>query len=242
VPFLVRVLRRIQTHVAQSATRIIVPSEYLKGIVSAWDMTNKNIHVIYNAVLTEGTGNVPKTVEHLSRPLVVTVGRLVPWKGIEGVIDAVALLRTKGIHASLAVIGDGPDRVALVARAEEKLTSDYLFTGTLSHADTLAVMQSAEAFVLNSTYEGLAHILIEALTLDVPIVATRVGGNPEVITHKENGLLVESGDTPKLAGALEHALTDTRLRAHLFKCALESAKRFSADTMLDTFAATVHKL
>lgn len=239
VPSPVHMLRKVQSFVARNAERIIVPSEYLEDIISTWDVPHTKIKVIYNAVRIEDTGAVPKTVEHLPRPLIVSVGRLVPWKCMEGVIDAVALLREQGVGASLAIVGDGPDRIALVAYAENKLKTGYVFTGELSHADTLATMKSAGVFTLNSTYEGLSHLLIEALMLGTPTVATRVGGNPEVIKHKENGLLVESGDTLELSRALEHVLTDEKLCSHLSTGARESAKHFSVETMLNSVVAVL---
>ena len=228
----VRILQKIQTRVARSSMRIIVPSEYLKNIVAAWGIPNEKIEVIYNAVILEAPRTVPPTVATLPRPLVVSVGRLVPWKHVDGIIDAVARLRREGGQTSLTIVGDGPEKSRLAAHAEKKLGSDYIFTGALSHADTLAVMKSADAFVLNSSYEGLSHLLIEALTLGVPIIATRVGGNPEVITVEQDGLLVSEGDTPALARALARVLVDTELRARLGARAKESAKRFSTEAML----------
>jgi len=228
VPFSVRVFRRIQARVARSATRVIVPSNYLKNIVAAWGIQPKKIEVIYNAMSHETPGTVPKSVKKLSRPLVVTAGRLVPWKHMDGVIDAVA--QTSLI--SLAIVGDGPERAALARRASEKLSGRATFTGMLSHKDTLAVVKSADVFVLNSSYEGLSHQLIEALALGVPIIATDVGGNPEVITDSVDGLLVPAGDAPALAHALARILGDEELRASLSAHTRESAKRFSVDAML----------
>lgn len=242
VPFSVRMLRRIQTRVARGATRVIVPSEYLKGIVVAWGTSPalstgippEKIEVIHNAVplAAEKPGIVPESVAKLPRPLAVTAGRLVPWKHIDGTMDAIAELHKKRSQVSLVVVGDGPERAALARRAEEKLPGNVVFTGMLSHADTLATMKSADAFVLNSSYEGLSHLLIEAQALGMPTLATRVGGNPEVITDKENGLLVPVGDTSALASALERMLGDEGLRARLSSRARESAKRFSTETML----------
>lgn len=239
VPFPVRMLRRIQTRVARSATRVIVPSEYLKNIVMTWGIPAGKIQVIYNAVplAAEKPGIVPESVAKLPRPLVVTAGRLVPWKHIDGVIDAVTLLRNEGRQtsltgASLAIVGDGPLRAALALRVGEKLPGRSVLMGTLSHADTLATMKSADVFVLNSSYEGLSHLLIEAQALGVPTLATRVGGNPEVITNGEDGLLVPAGDTLALTGALEHLLADGKLSARLSSRARESARRFSTEAML----------
>lgn len=237
VPFSVGILRRIQARVARSATRVIVPSEYLKDIVTQWGVQEEKIEIIYNAVHLNRLGTIPPDVAKLSRPLIVTAGRLVPWKHIDGIIDALARADTshegsQGSQTSLTVVGEGPERAALMRRAGEKLSERVAFTGTLSHTDTLAVMQSADAFVLNSSYEGFSHLLIEALALGVPTIATRVGGNSEVIIDGENGLLVPAGDTGALTEAIKRVLSDTELCAHLAAHARESAKRFSIDTML----------
>ena len=238
VPPPVRLLRNIQARVARSATRIIVPSEYLKDVVATWGIPRENIEVVYNAVSIEAVGIVPEAVARLPRPLVVTAGRLVPWKNIDGVIDAVA--NTSGV--SLVVAGDGPGRSALTRRADEKLSGRVVFTGELTHEDTLATVKFADVFVLNSSYEGLSHLLIEAQSLGVPTIATRVGGNPEVITSEEDGLLVPVGDTPELTSVVVRLLSDSALASSLSKRAHESAKRFSVDTMLAHTAGVLQKL
>ena len=233
-------LQAIQTRVAWSATRVIVPSEYLKDIVAAWGTSTsfgtgiprEKIEVIYNAVSLSPLGMILPVVTALPRPLAMAAGRLVPWKHIDGIIDAVAHLRREGSQTSLTIVGDGPEKSRLAAHAEKKIRENYVFTGALSHADTLATMKSADAFVLNSSYEGLSHLLIEAQALGIPTVATRVGGNPEVITDGEDGLLVPAGDTSALARSLARLLGDDALRTRLAARARESAKRFSTETML----------
>ncbi len=238
VLFAVRVLRRIQTRVAAAATRVIVPSEYLKDIVVAWGIPTDRIRVIYNAVPLGHTGNVPEAVAKLPRPLVVTAGRLVPWKHMDGVIATVAGM--SGV--SLAIVGDGPLRASLAQHASEKLRERSVITGVLPHGETLAVMKSADVFVLNSSYEGLSHLLIEALALGVPVIATRVGGNPEVLQHEENGFLVPPADTPTLTHTLARVFTENNMRVQMSAHARESAKRFSVETMISATATTLSNL
>lgn len=236
-PLPVRLLRTVQTRVARSAARVIVPSEYLKRIVSAWGIVPEHIEVVYNAVPIEEPGIVPEKVAAMPRPLVVTAGRLVPWKHMLGVIDAVAGLP----DASLVIVGDGPDRVMLERHAHAMLPGRFVFTGMLSHKDTLATMLSAEAFVLNSSYEGLSHLLVEAQALGVPTIATRVGGNPEVVEHGEDGLLVPVGDTSALSASLHEMLADEALRARLGEHAKRSSERFSTETMLRETATLLQR-
>ncbi|HVM59189.1 MAG TPA: glycosyltransferase, partial [Candidatus Paceibacterota bacterium] len=215
------------------ADRIIVPSEYLKGIVVAWGVPAAKVEVIYNAMPIEAVGRIPQAVAQLPRPLIVTAGRLVPWKGIDGVIDAVAMVP----GASLAVIGEGPERSRLERRAREMLPGRAVFTGALAHPEVLAAIQSASAFVLNSSYEGLSHLLIEALMVGAPIVATRVGGNPEVIRAHEDGMLVPHDDAAALRAALAEALARGRRTTPPV-----SVRRFSEASMLDATAASLKAL
>ena len=233
VPTQVRWLRRVQTRVAANATRVIVPSEYLKKVVTAWGIPEGKIEVIYNAVSLESPGTIPTAVAALPRPLVVSAGRLVPWKGMRGLIDAVESARASGVAVSLAIIGEGPERVALQDYAREKLRNNYFFTGTLAHADVLACLQSAHVFVLNSSYEGLSHLLIEAQTLGVPTIATRVGGNSEVVIENETGLLVPPSDSTELANALVRVLGNESMRTRLGVAEKAASARFALPTMLE---------
>ena len=202
VPFQVRMLRRVQTRVAMSATRVIVPSEYLKNIVITWGVSEEKISVIYNS--TELPAHIPTHNKNAGEFLIVSAGRRVPWKGFE----------------------------AIESTAQEHANWRVFIASGLSHEETIGKIRSADVFVLNSSYEGLSHVLIEALSLGVPIVATNIGGNPEVITNEENGLLIPAGSTQALSNALERIASDSELRARLSANALESAKRFFVETML----------
>lgn len=243
--FLVRIFQRIQTRVTHGAARVIVPSDYLKNIVTTWGIPNEKIKVIYNAVITDKSeiGNVPESVRNLPGIRVVTAGRLVPWKNIDQVIEVVDkvmgatwAVRRGGKQISLIIIGDGPQRRELEARATLLLKSNFVFTGQLSHADTLATMKAADIFILNSSYEGLSHVLIEAQSLGIPSIVTNVGGNIEVVL-KGGAKLVKLGDTGGLVSSLEWLASDAEERKSLSKCAKESAERFSVNTMLTATTA-----
>lgn len=226
VPPFVRLLQLIQTFVARRARAVIVPSEYLKGIVTAWGIDAKKIQVIYNAVSVD-TATLPERT--LPSHSILTAGRLVPWKGIRGLIDALVLVREVIPDATLSIIGDGPEREALEAHAAGTVT----FLGALSHTETLAQVRAADVFALNSTYEGLSHMLIEAALLGAPIVASNAGGNPEVIRHEQDGLIVPTGDTAKLAQALIRLLKDPAYAKQLGAQAKAGSDRFALATMLE---------
>lgn len=230
-PMLV-LLRTTQSHVARMADAVIVPSQYLKGIVRTWKVPEERIAIIYNAVELGELGVLPEETAVLPRPRIITAGRLVPWKGIGSVIDAVVDLRASFPHVSLVIVGSGPDEEALMRYAAVRLADNYTFTGALTHANTLATIADGDVFVLNSTYEGLSHLLIEALSLGRPVVASRVGGNAELIEDNVNGLLVDPKDPDALVAAVTRLLSDNGLRAGLARESIRSTERFSTALLI----------
>ncbi|HET9641305.1 MAG TPA: glycosyltransferase family 4 protein [Candidatus Paceibacterota bacterium] len=241
VPFPVFVLRTIEKAVALFADRVLVPSYYLKSIMRAWGVRGSRIDVIPNAVPVGKPGTVPESIRSLERPLIVTAGRLVPWKHIDGVIDAVGTLRKTHASARLAIVGDGPDRAELEKRAE-KHGIMCEFTGQLSHADTLAVIKAADIFVLNSSYEGFSHLLVEALSLGAAVIATDAGGNDEIIEDGKNGMLVPVGDGSALVAAMEMVLNDPSLAQKVRAQAKASVLQYSPDAMLAATASFLSSL
>jgi glycosyltransferase involved in cell wall biosynthesis len=216
----------------------------LKKVVVAWRRADgstciprEKIKVIYNAIREEAPGDAPSSIRNLPKPRIISVGRLVPWKGFHELIDAVAEVRRFIPHASLAIIGDGPERAELEAYAKATLGEGYLIAGALARKDVWNSMAGADVFVLNSTYEGLSHALIEARASGVPVIATAAGGNAEVINDEYNGLLVTPSDTEELVTAIRRILTDAPLRERLQAGARKSSTEFSLDTMLDKTAA-----
>jgi glycosyltransferase involved in cell wall biosynthesis len=237
IPLPLRPFRFVQTLVARSARHIIVPSHYLEAIVAAWGVHRQSIAVVWNAVELGNLGRAPQSITELPPPRIISVGRLVSWKGFGDLIDAVQLLRNKKVYASVALVGEGPEREVLEAKAAHVLRQGYTLTGALSHDETLSAMHACDIFVLDSAYEGLSHTLIEALALSMPVIASAIGGNREVIEHEKNGLLVPYGNVPDLAVAIEKLLTDGGLRQRLQTKATEARQIFSRDAMLQKTSA-----
>lgn len=240
VPFPVALLRAVESSVAKSASVVIVPSEYLKGVVGTWGVRSDRLRVVYNAI---ELGAVPGLEAKLAPGTIVSVGRLVPWKGFMGLIDALKIVRERVPEALLVIIGDGPERRRLEAYAREAGLSDAVtFMGAKSHPETLALMREATVLALNSTYEGLSHLLIEALMLELPIVATKVGGNVELITDGDNGLLVPPDETEQLAGALLRVVGDPIFAASLAERTAKSQVKFTPSRMAAATAALLTSL
>lgn len=228
----VALLRAIQRFVVRRAFRVIAPSKYLAGVVSGWLEHPRDIEVIYNGI------DLKTMAEQREREknLIVSSGRLVPWKGFDELIDIVAA------HSDwhLEILGNGPQRNALEEQIQKKGVEErVVLRGALSHEDVQTCFARATVFALNSRYEGLSHTLVEAFAAGTPVIATRVGGNPEVVRDGVNGILVEAGDIAGLEKALTRFLSDQSLREKMGEAAKERSKDFSVDT---TVEATVSLL
>lgn len=238
-PLFVRLLHLIQVYVAKHAVVVVVPSEYLGRIVATWGVTHTNIVVIYSALsplpVTQ-TREVIRAQLGVSGTVIVTAGRLTPWKGVDVLLATVARLRASGIDVTLVVAGDGPERSALEKRASElELGRHVRFLGAVSKEALGNVLQAADVFLLNTAYEGLSHQLLEVMAANVPIVTTNVGGNPELIVHDVSGLLVDYNDESGMAHALEALLNQPELKARFIKNANATLAKFSETATLKQF-------
>jgi len=139
------------------------------------------------------------------------VGRMTPVKRTENVLDGFKRLRARGIDATLCLVGDGPDRAGLERRAHELgIVKDTLFLGY--QEDVGPLYAAFDALVLPSGNEGTPVSVIEALAAETPVVATRVGGVPDVVRDGEDGFLVEPGDSEVFAERLAELARDPALR------------------------------
>lgn len=195
----------------------------------------QRIRVVYNGV-TAPSADPSGLREELSipatAPLVAEVGRLCDVKGQRELIDAIA--RLPGAHA-VFVGADleqrGAYEHALRQRADELgVTDRVVFAGYRD--DAARVVAAADVFALPSWTEGLPLVVLEAMALGRPVVATTVGGTPELVADGETGLLVPPRDVGALTAALKRVLDDEGLRRRLGKAGrLRVAERFSTEAM-----------
>ena len=167
------IMRALQRFVVRRAARVITPSRYLARIVYDW-VPGRHIDVVYNGI--EHVDAEPQ-----QKPegfTIVSIGRLVPWKGMDGIIEVVA----REARWNAIIIGDGPERAKLENLARELgCEARVRFMGSLPRNTALGWAKVGDVFVLNSRYEGLSHTLLEVMSLDIPAIAWAVGGNPELI-------------------------------------------------------------
>ncbi|MBI1934488.1 glycosyltransferase family 4 protein, partial [Candidatus Peregrinibacteria bacterium] len=163
---------------------------------------------------------------------VVFCGRLAKNKGVEDLLAAMVT-----IHPSpqLLLIGDGPLRRKLEAR-NSKLETHVVFTGWLpSPEDVYRAMQSANIFVMCSKSEGGPRVVLEAMALGLPVIATNVGIVPDIIRDGENGLIT-SGTPQDLAEKIQKLLSDDALRARLGLCARDVLQVFERRKLIREYA------
>src|SRR5882724_2333350 len=241
----VEALKAIRAWCSRQADRVIVPSHYLAGHVHEWGVRPDKIAVIYNAIALpfpstgeDQGGGESQAPTSVSPPLstqvnAVTVGRLVPWKQVDKVLQAIA--RVDGV--GLVVIGDGAEHRALEDLARSLgLVERVYFAGARSKAETLALMATCDLFVLNSTYEGFPHVVLEAMALGLPVVATAVGGTPEVVENGRNGRLIPAPDGGALQEALSTLVSCPQERQRLAAAARDTVERFCHARMVENTA------
>ena len=222
----VEALKAARTRALRRARSIVVPSAYLAGIAEGWGLRGDRIRVLTNPAPP------PRDIEPQQLPpgSFVFVGRLTRQKALGVAIDAVAQVP----NGRLVVVGDGPERAELELRAAAVDGGRIEFLGSRSRDDALAVVAGATAAVLSSDWENLPHSAVEALSVGVPVVATAVGGVPEVVHDGENGLLVEPGRPDALAAALTRLLEEPGLREQLAAGAKPSVAALSSDKVYGT--------
>lgn len=151
-----------------------------------------------------------------SRFEVVCVGRLVPAKGQHVLIAAVEQLAREGRDVFLRLVGDGPDRQSLEQLVQRnQLGPNVRFEGAVNQEHIRRFYETADVFALASFAEGIPVVLMEAMAMEVPCVATRITGIPELVRDGIDGLLVSPSDQEELARALARLMDDRELRLRL---------------------------
>jgi glycosyltransferase involved in cell wall biosynthesis len=174
-------------------------------------------------------------------PVVGWIGRLEPVKGGDLFLQALREVRARHPQVRAIIVGEGSRREALAALAKELRLSDAVtFTGY--REDIPDLMHAFTVYALTSRNEGLGRTILEAMACGVPVVATRVGGVPEVVEDGISGLLTSPDDTGALAAAMLDALVDPELRRRLSEGGLRRVQHFTLDRMVDQTAALYEEL
>ena len=212
--------RRLNHFIASRMDRVVAVSEDIAKKLADAGVEREKISVVYNGV--DGRfcpGDRPAVRDTLQIPsktfVLLFVGLLVPVKGIDVLVEALSPWRDRS-GWRLYVIGDGPLLSPLKERClDEDIASQVCFVGRRSSQEVPQWMQAADVLVLPSHSEGRPNVVLEAQACGLPVVATRVGGTPELIRDGETGLLVEPGAVARLREALEVLWKDGPLQRRM---------------------------
>jgi glycosyltransferase involved in cell wall biosynthesis len=225
--------------ILKNASTVIALTEHMKDAMQA--IYSRDIIVVPNGINlnevaekeTEG-GNPSKRV--------LFVGRLHPVKEVQYLLGAMKMVHQELPEAKLILVGDGEEREHLENLTDSLGIRECVeFAGRVPHERVKDYMNQAEVFVLSSLSEGFPVTILEAMACGLPIVATRVGGIPDIIEDGTNGYLVDTMNQEQLAEALLKLLQDEKLRRDISGNNREKAKKYRWDAVAATLEGIYQK-
>ncbi|MEV0144570.1 MULTISPECIES: glycosyltransferase [unclassified Nonomuraea] len=223
----------ITDHVVANAAAVAEDARTVEGIPP------HQLSVIYNGLSDAALEVVEPAIVDTRLPVVVCLARLRPEKGHDCLLDAAAMLAREGRRCTWVLVGDGPETDRLEGRARG-LDADVRFWGAV--IDPRPLLARADVVVLPSVSEGLSNAIMEAMVQRRPIVATAVGGTPELLGD-DRGVLIPHSDPAALARAVAGLLDDP---AHAARLATEARawalKNLDATTMVEEHIALYRRL
>ena len=235
--------RLVNPWLARVPATICAVSEDLRRHMAAEGFPARRIDVVYNGI---EPGTRPGAAERqsaraaLGMPdqafVIGTAGRLDPVKNLQALLQAHALLVESHPAARLVIIGEGPERASLEAGAAALgISSRVHFAGY--RADVRRLMPAFDVFANTSTYEGVSLTILEAMAAALPVVASPAGGNPEVVTHEDTGLVVRA-EPASIANAFRRLAADPIRRGTMGEAGRRRVcGHFSIDRMVEQYAA-----
>jgi glycosyltransferase involved in cell wall biosynthesis len=225
---------------------LVVPSEGVRNdLKSNFGVAEEKITVIYNGIDIKKVRDTAS--EHADIPgdysgkTILTSCRLDTQKDFHTLLKAFKVVKNK-VHSRLIIVGDGELKGEILDYAKSLgIDRDIILTGF--QKNPFKYMKTADVFVLSSFYEGFANVIIEAMALGIPVVATNCPSGPsEIIQHNINGFLVPLKDYEKMAEAVIKLLTDDTTRKELSANGLERAGFFTMETMVENFSSIISNL
>ncbi len=221
-----KIINNTYFHLGWSVPVALSP-EVQRTIGAFYGLKTEAVPVIYNGV--DLSRCMPKTDYRTEEVTLVHVGRFNAQKNHRGLLQAFRKVLEKAPNCRLNLVGDGELRQELEDYARELgISEKTCFLG--SQSNVYPFLNDADIFLLPSNYEGMPMTIIEAMGTGLPIVASKVGGVPDMITDRESGLLT-SIDPEEVAEAILALVGSEALRQSIGQRAKEDSKRFSADYM-----------
>ena len=233
----------------RAATRILPISEWVAGILAKSGIPQEQMTVVYEGV--EVSRLPSPQIRHAARmrwgitdesPLIGCVGVLLPDKGQDSLIRALALVRSEFPTVKLLLVGDGPDKHRLQQLAAKLHVADaVIFAGFVSAMES--VYPALDLFAFPSRFEGLGTSLLSAMSYAIPSVAFKTCAFPEIIEHGRSGLLAELNNDTSLANSIAAILRNPEIALQMGRAARQRIdQKFSAPRMVDNVLAVYESL
>jgi teichuronic acid biosynthesis glycosyltransferase TuaC len=200
--------RRLMQWAARRAGALVGVSQALVDRMRTLGMPAQRLHMLRNGVdLKRFHPMQPEAARRLLQqkgdPLLLSVGNLVEWKGHHLCIEALAEIRKTKAQARLLILGEGPERAPLQAQIAALGLQDHVhLMGTVPHAELAPWFSAADVLLLASSREGWPNVLLESMACGTPVVATAVGGVPEIVGPAATGRVVQDRQAAALAAAV----------------------------------------
>lgn len=227
--FLTRAKIWRRNFILKQAKRIITDCEFLKNFLTNIGVNPDKITIINNAV------DQPQEQPHKSDShTILTMARLVPWKGIDTLIGLMPEIQQQISDAKLVIAGDGPQMDELQKLTQKlNLTDSVHMLGKVTDKnEKQKLFLSANVFVLNTFYEGMSNTIIEAMAQGLPVVATRSGGNTEFV-NDNNGILVDYNNTQQITKAVIGLLSNPQKAEQLGKCGKQKSNQYTWSALVE---------
>jgi glycosyltransferase involved in cell wall biosynthesis len=224
--WLLRVLGgAVERATLRRADAVVVLVQHTAGLLAEDGVPEERVHVLPSGFEPSlFTGHLDDAFPGVPRPRVGYVGRLAEQKRPDLLVEAFGRM---GEPAHLVLVGDGPLRARVLAAVRRSPARDRItVTGFVAHADVPRVLAALDVLALPSAYEEMGSVLVEAMASGLPVVASRVGGIPDVVADGETGVLVPAGDVAALARALDVLVADPAARKRMGEAARDRAVRY----------------
>lgn len=247
--FFITLIARAYDHtfgrmVLRGASRIIAPSESAKRFVKL--LSGKDAPVIYRGMpFFEIDAIAPKNdlrEKYPDKKIISYVGRLIYGKGVIHLLEAIKYLNRRDI--TTFIVGDGPEMENLKSYAKKNnISEQVVFLGSVPFTEAVSILKVSDVFVNPSYNEGLPTSVLEAGTCRRAILATNVGGTPEIITHEKSGLLISPRDVKELKNNLLKLIDNPELGRQLGESAREEIeKKFNWETSVQAYLREIESV
>lgn len=233
-------LKKIQSFVVSHADKVVTPSKYFKELVSGWGVSLDKITHIYNSVDMDKS-NYNKEESRLELNIakdsivLISAGRLVPWKGFSELIDAFNILYSENKNIVLYILGDGEQEIELKSKIKDlDLEGSVIMVGKVDRENMFKYLNAGDIFVLNTSFEGFSFQIVEAMHACLPVATTNIKGNsPELVENGINGLLFEPNNILQMVSTINELIINPELKKTIIDNAKERSKFFSKENLIE---------